>query len=174
MNPSLCEPSSFRQPLLPGYSARLARPSDPAEWLLNLDPDLNPDPDPKIPSHRPRIGCHFCITANTISSYSLTADYCSRATLPAAPCGHPLTSCHFCSSHSVSNWLRFRSSAPAVSGLNCLRFRALLQFQIGFVWRFFWHVHAAGGAPLDAIAIARSVCRVRSRRVSTCGVRPIF
>jgi len=77
MNPSLCEPSSFRQLLLPGYSARLARPSDPAEWLLNLDPDrnldldpdldpdpdldLDPDPDldPDIPSHRPRIGFVF-------------------------------------------------------------------------------------------------------------------
>ncbi len=69
MNPSLCEPSSFSQPLLPGYSTRLARPSDPAEWLLNLNPDLdlnsdldpdrNPDPDPDIPSHRPRIGFVF-------------------------------------------------------------------------------------------------------------------
>jgi hypothetical protein len=63
MNPSLCEPASFRQPLLPGYSTRLARPSDPAEWLLNLNPDLdpdrNPDPDPDIPSHRPRIGFVF-------------------------------------------------------------------------------------------------------------------
>ena len=61
MNPSLCEPSSFSQPLLLGYSTRLARPSDPAEWLLHLNPDLdlNPDPDPDIPSHRPRIGFVF-------------------------------------------------------------------------------------------------------------------
>ncbi len=28
-----CEPSSFRQPLLPDYSARLARPSDQAGWF---------------------------------------------------------------------------------------------------------------------------------------------
>src|SRR5208337_1887428 len=43
---------------------------------------------------------------------------------------------------------------------------ALLRFQIGFVWRFFWHLHPAWEALPDAVALARSVCRVYSPRGS--------
>jgi len=36
-----------------------------------------------------------------------------------------------------------------------MRFQVLRRFQIGFVWRFLWHLHAAREALPDAVALAR-------------------
>jgi len=43
-----------------------------------------------------------------------------------------------------------------------LQFKGLLRFQIGFVLRLLWHRLVARQALPDAIAVARSVCRVHS------------
>ncbi|MGZ3470905.1 MAG: hypothetical protein ACXWO1_15220, partial [Isosphaeraceae bacterium] len=43
-----------------------------------------------------------------------------------------------------------------------MRFQALLRFQIGFVWRFLGRRRVVREALLDAIALSRLACRVRT------------
>ena len=58
----------------------------------------------------------------------------------------------------------FPPRRPGLFSFKFMRFQVLCRFQIGFVWRFFWRLHTAREALPDAVALARSICRVRSPR----------
>src|SRR5271166_4204441 len=51
---------------------------------------------------------------------------------------------------------------PGHFRLKLLRFKALLRFQIGFVWRFLGRRHVVREELPDAIALSRLACRVRT------------